>query len=62
MMSEKEQVLMKMDLAAADAEADFNEIPDEHVVPLREWWRKHVPYAGHKRLGRILMGYGKKGG
>lgn len=55
-IADKQTILAGMDMAAADAEAAFNEIPEQFIAPLRDWWTKHVPKAGHKRLGRILTG------
>lgn len=49
-----------MDNAAAEAENDLNELPDEAVNPMADWWHRWFQKAGHKRLGRILVGIAKE--
>ena len=44
-----------MDNAATEAEEDLNNLPDEVVNPMADWWYKWFMKAGHKRLGRILV-------
>ena len=44
-----------MDSAATEAENDLNNLPDEVVLPVAQWWYKWYMKAGHKRLGRILV-------
>jgi len=44
-----------MDSAATEAESDLNNLPDEVVLPVAQWWYKWYMKAGHKRLGRILV-------
>jgi len=50
----------EMDNAAAEAEEDLNNLPDEVVNPMAEWWYKWFMKAGHKRLGRILVNIAKE--
>ena len=45
-----------MDNAAKLAEADLESVPEEHVKSVASWWKKWYMTAGHKRLGRILVG------
>jgi hypothetical protein len=52
----------KMDNAAADAQNALNDIPDEALKPVANWWRDFVGDAGHKRLGRVLLQYADKPG
>lgn len=55
-----------MDSAAVDAENDAAEnIPDEPLNVVANWWKKHYIKAGHKRLAakylqRILLRYASK--
>lgn len=57
-----EQDKMEMDNAAADAQNDISDsdIDLEALHVVANWWRKWVPKAGHKRLGRILLEYADK--
>jgi hypothetical protein len=48
-----------MDDAASDAENDLNNLPDEVVNPMADWWYRWYMKAGHKRLGRILVSVAK---
>ena len=50
----------EMDNAATEAEEDLNNLPDEVVNPMAEWWYKWFMKAGHKRLGRILVNIAKE--
>lgn len=61
MAAEKENAaaLAKMDEAAAKAKAELATFPDEHVANVQAWWKRHFGAAGHKRLARVLMEYGK---
>ena len=58
MLTDKDRQVM--DNAAADAENDLMDVPDEALSIVAAWWRKWVSKAGHKRLGRILLQYAKK--
>jgi len=49
-----------MDSAATDAENDLANLPDEVVLPMADWWYRWFMKAGHKRLGRILVGIAKE--
>jgi hypothetical protein len=51
---EKENSMPEMDTAAQDAakELDFSWT----TVQVAQWWAKWYLKAGHKRLGRVLMG------
>ena len=50
----------KFDEAADKAEEELSELPDELVLPIAQWWYKWFGDAGHKRLGRILVGIAEK--
>lgn len=54
-MAKEEWDPTAMDNAAAEAEEDLNNLPDEVVNPIADWWGRHYVNAGHKRLGRILV-------
>lgn len=45
-----------MDAAAQVAKKELDELPQEAVKIVREWWQKHYLTAGHKRLARALLG------
>ena len=49
-----------MDNATTEAEEDLNNLPDEVVNPVADWWYKWFMKAGHKRLGRILVNIAKE--
>lgn len=49
-----------MDNAATDAENDLNSLSDEAVDSVADWWHRWFMKAGHKRLGRILVGIAKE--
>ncbi len=51
---------VKMDLAAATAEGELSNIPDEDIEVVCRWFAKHYMQAGYKRLGRILAANGKR--
>ncbi len=53
---QKNEVLEKMDNAAREAESEFSVFDPEIYEAIKDWWIKHYPEAGHKRLGRILIG------
>jgi hypothetical protein len=43
-----------MDVAAEQAAEEFNKEWSAKEVAI--WWKKWYKHAGHKRLGRILVG------
>ena len=45
----------EMDRAATDAENDLQNVNEQSLVEVANWWRKWYRKAGHKRLGRILL-------
>ena len=47
----------KMDNAAVDAQNDLEDVSDEALTIVANWWRKRVSKAGHRRLGRVLLQY-----
>lgn len=52
-----------MDDAALDARRELDELKAVHpqaVMLLEAWWREWYLKAGHKRLGRVLLGTSKK--
>jgi hypothetical protein len=49
----------EMDAAAKAAAADLavlREQQPEGVALMVDWWKRHYLAAGHKRLGRVLLG------
>jgi hypothetical protein len=49
----------EMDAAAKTAAEDLARVRDENpqaVALMVEWWKRHYLGAGHKRLGRVLLG------
>ena len=50
----------KMDNAAVDAENDLEDVSDEALKEIANWWHKWFSKTGHKRLGRILLQYADK--
>jgi len=52
----------KMDDAAADAQNDIvdSSVDLEALRVVANWWKKWVPKAGHKRLGRVLLEHADK--
>lgn len=50
----------KMDNAAVDAQNDLEDVSDEALNIIANWWRKWVSKAGHRRLGRVLLQYADK--
>lgn len=49
----------EMDTAAKTASEDLARIRAENpeaVALMVEWWKRHYLGAGHKRLGRVLLG------
>ena len=59
-MAFTEQDKQAMDNAAVDAQNDLEDVSDEALVIVANWWRKWVSGAGHKRLGRVLLQYADK--
>ena len=49
----------KMDNAAVDAQNDLENVSDEALTEIANWWRRWIK-AGHKRLGRVLLQYADK--
>jgi len=49
-----------MDIAAAAAEQDLEDVDDDALAIVATWWRKWYISAGHKRLARILLQYAPK--
>jgi len=47
-----------MDNAAVDAQNDLEDVSDEALKEVANWWRRWVSKAGHRRLGRVLLQYG----
>jgi hypothetical protein len=52
---DKEDVLVKMDAAAEEAEKDLGSLDRAAVEALAAWWQKWYMKAGHKRIGRIMV-------
>lgn len=52
---------MEMDNAAADAQNELVDIPDEALTPVADWFRRWVPKAGYKRLGKIIVQFAGRG-
>lgn len=49
----------EMDAAAQQAATELAVLREEQpeaVALLTDWWRRHYTAAGHKRLGRVLVG------
>ncbi len=49
----------EMEAAARRAAQDLATIRERHpdaVALMAEWWKRHYLAAGHKRLGRVLLG------
>jgi hypothetical protein len=54
----------EMEAAAQRPADDLAAIQEEHpqaVALIIEWWRRHYLAAGHKRLGRVLLGRDSRG-
>jgi hypothetical protein len=45
-----------LDDAAVAAQDDLTNLNQEAIEVVAEWWKKWYLQAGHKRLGRILIG------
>ena len=55
-MAFTEEDKQRMEVAAGEAEQDANDnVPDEALNQVANWWQKWYMYAGHKRLARILL-------
>ena len=50
----------RLDDAAVDAQNDLEDVSDEALKEVANWWRRWVSKAGHKRLGRVLLQYADK--
>ena len=49
----------EMEAAAQRAAEDLANLRRDHpeaVTLVVEWWKRHYRAAGHKRLGRVLLG------
>jgi len=46
-----------MENAAVDAQNDLENVSDEALTEVANWWRRWVSKAGHRRLGRVLLQY-----
>lgn len=49
----------RMDNAAVDAQNALEDVSDEALAEIANWWRKWIK-AGHRRLGRVLLQYADK--
>jgi len=59
-VSENDEALQRMDKAAEDARDELDAFIDQwSAISLADWWSRWYLKAGHKRLGRILVEYGK---
>lgn len=56
----KEETAAEMDAAAAEAEADLDNMDPAAVKAMSDWLAKWYLKAGYKRLGRILVTRSKK--
>lgn len=50
----------EMERNATLAGKELEEMPDEEVTRLANWWKKWYRDAGHKRLGRRLLEHADK--
>ncbi len=53
----------EMEAAGQRAAADLATLRQEHaeaVALLAAWWKRHYLAAGHKRLGRVLLGQNER--
>jgi len=46
-----------MENAAVDAQNDLEDVSDEALAEVANWWHRWVSKAGHRRLGRVLLQY-----
>jgi len=44
------------DSAAEDAARELKDLPEEAIRAIGQWWTKWYLLAGHRRLGRVLLG------
>ena len=54
-MAFAEQDKQAMDEAAADAQNDLVNLPEEAIVAVANWVKKWYMKAGYKRLSRVLL-------
>lgn len=54
-IASKSKDMQRMDDAAVDAENDLENVPEEAIVAMAQWWEKWYADAGHRRLGRVLL-------
>lgn len=43
------------DEAMVIAEKELQELSQDAINEIGEWWKKHYPATGHKRLARALL-------
>lgn len=58
-MARDPEMMANMDQAAEESRAALREIFKQNpkvAAPLAAWWKDNYLKAGHKRLGRVLMG------
>jgi hypothetical protein len=49
-----------MDNAANEAEQELENIPNDMILPVAQWFNKWYLRAGYKRLGKIMVGIAKQ--
>ena len=49
-----------MDMAASDAEKSLENVDEDALITVANWWKDWYPKAGHKRLAKILLQYASK--
>jgi len=55
-MAFTEEDKQRMEVAAGEAEQVANDnVPDEALNQVANWWKRWYMNAGHKRLARILL-------
>jgi hypothetical protein len=52
----KAQLMEDMDGAAKEAGKELVKLDQAAVKVVRDWWKANYMKAGHKRLGRVLLG------
>jgi len=45
----------QMDMAAEQAAKELDQLDQDAVRQVADWWKSHYMSAGHKRLGRKLI-------
>ena len=45
-----------LDTAATEAKAEYEHLTPEVREAIETWWTKNYEGAGHKRLGRVVLG------